>query len=59
MQRWMSIVAVIGLGLIVVKMRGATIDMLKMAIGAKLMAIGALAGLVVSILTIVKPEPAK
>lgn len=59
MQRWMSIVALIGFGLIVVKMRGGTFDMLKMAIGAKMIAIGALAGLVFSILTIAKPEPTK
>ncbi len=59
MQRWMSIVAIVGFGLIVAKMRGAVIDMLKLGIGAKLMAIAAIAGLVFAILTVTKPEPAK
>jgi hypothetical protein len=59
MQRWMSILAIAGFGVIVARMRGNLIDLLKQGIGAKLMAVGAVAGLIFSILTIVTPEPSK
>lgn len=57
MQRWMSIIAIVGFSMIVLRMRGEMIDLLKAEIGAKLMGIGALAGLILAILTTVKPEP--
>ena len=60
MQRWQSIVAIVGFALIVVKLRTGFLDLLKHgAIGAKLIAICGVAGLVFAILTAVKPEPAK
>jgi hypothetical protein len=59
MQRWMSIVAIVGFSVVVLRMRGEMIDMLKAGIGGKLMAIAAIAGLICAILTTVKPEPVK
>ncbi|MBA3396537.1 MAG: hypothetical protein H0T89_28155 [Deltaproteobacteria bacterium] len=59
MQRWMSIVAIIGFAFVLFKFRDGLFDLFKMAIGAKLMGIGAFAGLVFAILTLTKPEPAK
>ncbi len=59
MQRWMSIVAIIGFAFVLFKFRDGLFDLFKMAIGAKLMGIGAFAGLVLSILTLTKPEPAR
>ena len=59
MDRWMSVVAVAGFGVIVAKMRGQLLDMLKLGVGAKLMAVAAVGGVIFSILTIVTPEPAK
>jgi hypothetical protein len=60
MQRWQSIVAIVGFGFVVFKFRGGFIDLITHgAIGAKLMGIAAVAGLVFAILTAAKPEPAK
>ena len=60
MQRWQSIVAIVGFAFVVFKFRGGFIDLITHgAIGAKLMGIGAVAGLVFAILTAAKPEPAK
>ena len=60
MQRWQSIVAIIGFAFVVFKMRDGFLRLITDGgIGAKLMGIGAAAGLVFAILTAVKPEPAK
>ncbi|MBA3817591.1 MAG: hypothetical protein H0X17_01755 [Deltaproteobacteria bacterium] len=60
MQRWQSIVAIVGFALIVIKMRSGFLDLItKGAIGAKLIGIAAVVGLVFAILTAIKPEPAK
>lgn len=60
MQRWQGIVAALGFVFVVFKFRGGFLDLITHgAIGAKLMGIAAVAGLVFSILTVVKPEPAK
>ena len=60
MQRWQSIVALIGFGFVLFKMRNALpFDIFKGAIGAKLMGLAAYAGLVFSIITLAKPETAK
>lgn len=60
MQRWQSIVAIVGFAFVVFKFRGGFIDLITHgAIGAKLMGLGAVAGLVFAILTAAKPEPAK
>lgn len=60
MQRWQSIVAILGFALIVVKMRDALpADFMKGAIGMKLMGLSAIIGLVISIVTAAKPETAK
>ena len=59
MQRWMAIIAIVGFSMIVMRMRGDIIELFKLGVGAKLIAAGALAGLVLAILTTVKPEPAK
>lgn len=62
MLRWQAIVAAVGFALVLFKLRdGLPADIFKapFAIGAKLMALSAIVGLVVSILTIAKPETAK
>ncbi|MDQ3369875.1 MAG: hypothetical protein M3680_31035 [Myxococcota bacterium] len=60
MARWQSIVAIVGFALIVIKMRSGFLDLItKGAIGAKLIGIAAIVGLVFAILTAVKPEPAR
>jgi len=59
MQRWMSIIAIVGFSVVVLRMRGEVVELLKAGIGAKLMGVAALAGLALAILTTVKPEPAK
>lgn len=56
MARWISVIAIVGFGVVVLKMRGEVLDMLKAGIGAKLMGIAAYAGLVFAILSTVKPE---
>ena len=57
MQRWMSIIAIVGFSVVVLRMRGEVLVLLKAGIGAKLMGVAALAGLALAILTTVKPEP--
>jgi hypothetical protein len=64
MQRWQPIVALVGFGLVFLKLReGGGGGFMKMltegAIGAKMMWVGLVAGIVVSILAIAKPEQAK
>lgn len=60
MQRWQSIVAILGFLFVLFKMRNALpFDIFKGAIGAKLMGLAAYAGLIFSIITVAKPETAK
>ena len=60
MQRWQSIVALIGVLFVLFKMREALpFDIFKGAIGAKLMGLTAYAGAILSALTLAKPETAK
>jgi hypothetical protein len=58
MQRWMSIIAIVGFSVILLRMRGEVVELLKAGVGAKLMGTAALAGVALAILTTVKPEPA-
>jgi hypothetical protein len=57
MQRWMSVIAIVAFSLVLLRMRGELVEMLKAGIGAKLMLVAALAGLSLAILTTIKPEP--
>jgi hypothetical protein len=59
MARWIAIITIVGFGVVVLRMRGEVLDLLKAGIGAKLMGIAAYAGLVFAILSTVKPEPVK
>lgn len=59
MQRWMSVLAIVGFSLVLLRMRGEVVELLKAGIGAKLMGTAALAGLALAILTTVKPEPVR
>jgi hypothetical protein len=59
MERWMALVAIVGFAMIVLRMRTEMIDLLKAGMGAKLMGIGALAGLVFAVLATARPEPAR
>lgn len=59
MERWMGIIAIVGFAMIVLRMRTEMIDMLKAGMGAKLMGIGAIAGLVLAILATARPEPSR
>ncbi|MBA3503754.1 MAG: hypothetical protein M4D80_10695 [Myxococcota bacterium] len=59
MQRWMSIIAIVGFSVVLLRMRGEVVELLQAGIGAKLMGVAALAGLALAILTTVKPEPVK
>jgi hypothetical protein len=60
MQRWQGIVAIVGFAFVVFKMRDGFMKLITDgAIGAKLMGISAIAGLVVAILCVAKPETAK
>ncbi|NVB85415.1 MAG: hypothetical protein HOV81_44030 [Kofleriaceae bacterium] len=64
MLRWQAIVALVGFALVFLKMRegggAGFMNMLtKGAIGAKMMWIGLVGGIVVSIAAIAKPEAAK
>ena len=54
LKRWQSIVAAVGFALATLKLRGS----FSGAIGAKVMFLAAVIGLVVAIVTIVKPEKA-
>lgn len=60
--RWQSIVALIGFALVVVKIRdGLPMDFMKSpgGIGMKLVGLSAIAGVIISALTLAKPETAK
>ena len=60
MLRWQSIVATVAFGLILVKFRSLIMDALKHGnLSGRLMMIAAIVGVIVSILTIAKPESAK
>jgi hypothetical protein len=60
MQRWQGIVAIVGMAWVVFKMRDGFMKLITDgAIGAKLMGISAIAGLVFAILCVAKPETAK
>jgi len=60
MQRWQSIVALLGFIFVLFKMRNALpFDIFKGAIGAKLMGLAAYAGAILSAITLAKPETAK
>lgn len=60
MQRWQAIVGAVGFAFVIFKMRdGFTKLITDGAIGAKLMALTALVGLVIAILCAAKPESAK
>lgn len=60
MQRWQGIVAILGFGFVMFKMRDGFMKLVTDgAIGAKLMGISAIAGLVFAILCVAKPETAK
>ena len=59
MQRWMSVIAIVGFSVVILRMRGEIVELMKAGIGGKLMGAAALAGLALAILTTVKPEPVK
>ena len=59
MQRWMSVIAIVGFSVVILRMRGEILELMKAGIGGKLMGVAALAGLALAILTTVKPEPVK
>jgi hypothetical protein len=59
MARWASIVAIVGFSVVILRMRGEMMELFRAGVGAKLIGIGSVAGLVFAILTTVKPEPVK
>jgi hypothetical protein len=60
MLRWQAIVALVGFGIVLLKMRGGILDSITHgAIGAKLLAVAAIGGVVFSALCIAKPAQAK
>ena len=60
MQRWQGIVAIVSFAWVIFKLREGFMKLITDgAIGAKLMGISALAGLVFAILCVAKPEQAK
>jgi hypothetical protein len=59
LKRPQGIAALVGFAFVIFKFRGGFMDLLKAAIGAKLMFIAAIAGVVVSALAIAKPEEGK
>ena len=59
LKRPQAIAALVGFAFVVFKFRGGFFDLLKAAIGAKLMFVAAVAGVVVSALAIAKPEEGK
>jgi hypothetical protein len=66
MQRWQGVLALIGFALVLVKLRAGImpgssfLDLLKHgAIGAKLMCVAPILGIVVAILSLAKPETAR
>lgn len=58
-KRPQGIAALVGFAFVIFKFRGGFMDLLKAAIGAKLMFIAALAGVVVSVIALAKPEDGK
>jgi hypothetical protein len=58
-KRPQGIASLIGFAFVIFKFRGGFMDLLKAAIGAKLMFIAALAGVVVSVIALAKPEDGK
>lgn len=59
MQRWHAFVALIGFGLVLVKMRqGLPVDIFKQEIGGKLMGAASYLGALVSVLALANPETA-
>jgi hypothetical protein len=59
LKRPQAIAALVGFAFVVFKFRGGFFDLLKAAIGAKLMFVAAVAGVVVAALAIAKPEDGK
>ncbi len=60
MQRWQGIVSIVGFAWVMFKLRDGFMKFITDgAIGAKLMGISAIAGLVFAILCVAKPEQAK
>lgn len=60
MQRWQAIVSIAGFAFVIFKFRGGFIDLITHgAIGAKLMGIAAIVGLVSAIVCVAKPAPQK
>jgi hypothetical protein len=60
MQRWQGILAAVGFAFVIFKMRDGFMKLITDgAIGAKMMAIMALVGLVIAVLCAAKPESAK
>jgi hypothetical protein len=58
MLRWQAIVALLGFAFVVFKFRGGFLDLITHgAIGAKLMGIGAVVGLIAAIICVAKPAP--
>lgn len=57
MEPWMAIIALVGFAMIVLRVRGDLVDLLRGGIGAKLMGIGAIGGLLFAIGASLKPEP--
>ena len=60
MLRWQGIVSIVGFAFVIFKLRDGFLKLITDgAIGAKLMGISALAGLVIAIICVAKPETAK
>lgn len=59
MESWMAIIALVGFAMIVLRLRGDVVDLLQAGIGAKLVGIGAIAGLLFAIGASLKPEPSR
>ncbi|MBW8773245.1 MAG: hypothetical protein JF590_08160 [Gemmatimonadetes bacterium] len=56
MKRPQGIAAAVGFGFVIFKFRGGFMDLIKAAIGAKLMFVAALVGVVVAVIAAAKPE---
>lgn len=59
LKRPQAIAAAVGFAFVIFKFRGGFTDLMKGAIGGKLMFIAALAGVVVSVIAAAKPEEGK